>query len=99
MLLGLESIKLSKRDRTMRKNIEKVLNAFRAGNVASGQTCSTDGSRVYSYNMCIAGRLIDGTIVVCPLNESPSRTTSGHIRAVIDFFGDKAKFSDNWENF
>ena len=74
----------------MRANIEKVLAAFERGQAASGdskRTCHTDGTTIYSYAMPIAWRTPDGRIVVVPLADSPSRTTSSQIRACMVRFG------------
>jgi hypothetical protein len=69
----------------MRKNIEKVIAAFKAGKSASGdskKTCSTDGERIYSYAMRIAERHDDGSIWILPYESAPSVTTKSHVRAV-----------------
>jgi len=68
----------------MRKNIAKVIEAFKAGKAAKGDsknTCHTDGHTIFSYRMVIAWREDDGTIRVVPYNVGPSRTTKSHIRA------------------
>ncbi len=68
----------------MRKNIETVIRAFLSGKPATGdskRTCHTDGRILYSYAMPIASRGAEGTIVAAE-SLSPSRTTTGQIRAV-----------------
>lgn len=75
----------------MRKNIEKVLRAFTAGQVASGDTCSTDGKRVYSYRELIAIRCEDDSFAVVDedtLNVR-SRTTVSQVRACLVFLPSK----------
>lgn len=68
----------------MRKNIQKVLAAFEAGIPHNEKTCSTDGTKLYSYRMLIAEKTPQGIRVVS-LAESPSRTTSAQIRAAQEF--------------
>ena len=73
----------------MRRNILKVLQAFEDGKPAAGDsrgTCWTDGRKVYSYRMVIAGRTDEGTIVIVPYDAGPSRTTKSQIRACEVFF-------------
>ncbi len=70
----------------MRKNIEKVLAAFVAGRAATGKSCHTDGTTVWSYNMPIAGRDDEGYIWVIPYNEAPSATTRSQVRACEQLF-------------
>jgi hypothetical protein len=67
-----------------RKNISKVIEAFKAGRSAKGDskaTCSTDGNEIYSYAMKIAERLPDGSIWIEEYSKAPSATTRSHIRA------------------
>lgn len=71
----------------MRKNIGKVIEAFRSGKALHDKTCSTDGSRIFSYRMPIAERRNDGSVSIVSEGESPSRTTTSHIRAVSLVFG------------
>ncbi len=47
----------------MRKNIEKVIEAFNAGKAMRGDSCSTTGNEIYSYNMLIARRNIAAQMV------------------------------------
>lgn len=77
----------------MRQNMERVIEAFLAGKPAKGDaknTCSTDGTIVYSYKMKIAERLKNGTIVIVPRENGPSRTTRAQIDALVQAF-DHAK--------
>lgn len=71
----------------MRKNISKVIQAFQAGKGFFDKTCSTDGNRIFSYRMQIAERLEDGSVSIVSESESPSKTTTTHIRAVSLVFG------------
>lgn len=73
----------------MRKNIRKVLEAFRYGSAANGdskRTCSTDGKAVFSYNMKIAERDSHGLIKIVPYAKGPSRTTRSQISAARSMF-------------
>lgn len=65
----------------MRKNIASVIDAFHARETYQDKTCRTDGRVIYSYSMPIAVRK-GATVYVLDPTESPSRTTTGHIRAV-----------------
>jgi len=68
----------------MRKNILKVIDAFKAGKSANGdskRTCHTDGRVLYSYRMPIAWYDELGNVVVVPYDAGPSRTTKSQIRA------------------
>jgi len=73
----------------MRKNIQKVIQAFKDGKAIQGdskRTCWTDGRNLYSYNMLLAKRFDNGSkdmIVVISEEYSPSRTTTAQIRAII----------------
>lgn len=70
----------------MRKNIAKVIEAFKAGKAAKGDskgTCRTDGTEVYSYRMCIARRLESGRVAIVPECDAPSMTTKMQIRALM----------------
>jgi hypothetical protein len=75
----------------VRKNIEKVIAAFKAGKAAKGdakETCSTDGEAIYSYALQIARREDDGSIWILPIEDALkpsgeiSATTRSHVRAV-----------------
>lgn len=68
----------------MRKNIGKVIEAYKLRKTARGDSngsCSTDGERIYSYAMVIAERLPDGTTRFAT-EDGCSRTTASQIRAV-----------------
>jgi len=68
----------------MRANMQKVIDAFRAGVAATGDrknTCSTDGTIVYSYKMPIAMRNRH-TVTIVPREDGPSRTTRAQIDAL-----------------
>lgn len=68
----------------MRKNAERVLQAFADGKPAVGdsrRTVHTDGRVVYSYRMPIAARLTDGTVIVVRYADAPTATTKSHVRA------------------
>jgi hypothetical protein len=69
----------------MRKNAEKVLNAFEKGESCNGQTISTDGDKLYSYSMLI-GKRESGRISLVEYESAPSATTRSHIRAAEQFF-------------
>ena len=76
----------------MRKNIAKVIEAFKAGKSAQGdskRTCWTDGEAVYSYNMIIAKRIrncTDDRILIVQLACGPSKTTRSQIDALRNSF-------------
>ena len=68
----------------MRKNAQRAIAAWLAGKPATGdskRTIHTDGRILYSYAQPIASRGAEGTIVADEVL-SPSRTTTGQIRAV-----------------
>jgi hypothetical protein len=71
----------------MRKNIASVIDAFHAQETYTDKTCSTDGLAIRSYAQVIAVREGASVYVLDPA-ESPSRTTSGQIRAVQSAFPD-----------
>jgi hypothetical protein len=79
-----------------RKNVSAVIDAFAEGRRHSEKTVSTDGSRIYSYNLLIAARMGadgeptrgTGQVLVLDTRESPSVTTSGQINAVRAAFRD-----------
>jgi len=66
----------------MRKNIASVIDAFHANETYQDRTCRTDGQAVYSYALPIAAR-IGSVVYVLDPEESPSRTTTSQIRAVL----------------
>lgn len=83
----------------MRKNIAKVITAFKAGKAVQGdskRTCWTDGHNLYSYNMLIAKRFdwLDfgkedrpkELFVVIDRKYGPSKTTRMHIDEVLGEF-------------
>lgn len=76
----------------MRKNIEKVINAFRAGKPAIGdskRTCWTDGKTLFSYRMPIARHAKHanrGRIVLVRYSAAPTVTTRAQIRACEESF-------------
>ena len=69
----------------MRKNVIKVVEAFKLGKKAQGdskRTIWTDGFNVYSYNMLIAKKFNDGgkpMYVVIDREYGPSNTTRSKI--------------------
>ena len=68
----------------MRKNISKVIEAFKLRKPAKGDskgTCSTDGNTIYSYAMPIARRDSDGSINVIARGTAPSVTTRSQVDA------------------
>lgn len=74
----------------MRKNIAKVIKAFKEGRAVKGDskgTCYTDGRNVWSYNMLIAKRFTDNynedMIVIIDPEYAPSTTTRSQIRALM----------------
>ncbi len=73
----------------MRKNIEKVIAAFRRGESAIGdskRTCHTDGRTVYSYDMPIAERRDNNVVWVITLYSAPTATTRLQVRALEESF-------------
>lgn len=66
----------------MRKNMKAVIDAFRKGESHTEKTCRTDGKTIWSYALEIAQKMSDGTVVVLPVERSPSRTTTSQIRAI-----------------
>lgn len=70
-----------------RKNITSVIKAFREKRSKREDTCHTDGDTIWSYGLPIASR-IRGEVFVLDPKESPSRTTTGQIRAVLAEFPD-----------
>lgn len=75
----------------MRQNASKVIEGFKAGVAAVGdskRTISTDGKTIFSYKMPIACRLPSGVIRVVSLSEAPSVTTKSQIRAIMAAFPD-----------
>lgn len=82
----------------MRKNIASVIDAFHSHETYQDRTCRTDGTVVYSlagetvfgtpaYALPIAVRR-GATVYVLEPSESPSRTTTAQIRAVLSAFPD-----------
>lgn len=68
----------------MRKNIQRVIDAYKQGKSAKGDskaTCSTDGTKVWSYWTVIAERQTDGSTKVVS-EDGFSRTTKSQIRAL-----------------
>lgn len=63
----------------MRKNIRLVIDAWKAGNYANGDTCHTDGKTVWSYNLPIAHRNDQGQVFIIP--RKSTRTTNMQITA------------------
>lgn len=66
----------------MRKNIARVIEAFKARCALPGKTCSTDGTTVFSYAMPIAYRAPHGCIVMVRYEECPTATTRAQWSAV-----------------
>lgn len=69
----------------MRRNISKVIEAFKAGKAATGdskRTCWTDGETVYSYAMPIAKRSANGSIAIINYSDAPTATTRSQVRAL-----------------
>ena len=64
----------------MRKNIQNVIRAFNQNKRHSEKTCHTDWCNIFSYAMKIVER-VDGKVLVIPYSNSPSVTTSSHLRA------------------
>ena len=73
----------------MRKNMINVIEAFKAGKSCSEKSCSTDGVRVYSYQMIIAEK-VDGAVKVVPVEKAPSNTTRSQIYALRQAFPEAA---------
>lgn len=76
----------------MRKNCIKVIEAFKLGKAAQGdskRTIWTDGEAVYSYNMKIAKRVrncTDDRILIVARDCGPSKTTRSQIDALCNSF-------------
>lgn len=73
----------------MRKNLSKVVEAFKLGKAAQGdskRTIWTDGHNVYSYSMLIAKRFTDNSnkvmFVVIDRSYGPSKTTKMQIDGI-----------------
>lgn len=66
----------------MHKNIASVIDAFHSHETYQDKTCRTDGRVIYSYALPIAVRH-GATVYVLDPSESPSRTTTAQIRAVL----------------
>lgn len=82
----------------MRKNIEKVIEAFKRGIPAKGdskQTCRTDGEVVYSYALPIArrisGRGISSIVIIW---DHPTQTTRSQIDALCRTFPDAIRVAE-----
>lgn len=72
----------------MRQNASKVIEAFKVGQAAAGdskRTISTDGTTILSYAMPIARR-VDGVVQVIDAKKAPSNTTRAQIRACMVAF-------------
>lgn len=68
----------------MRKNIAKVIAAFKAGKSIKGDskgTCWTNGEDIYSYRMKIARKWL-GSVQVIDRDCGPSMTTRMQISAI-----------------
>ncbi len=68
----------------MRKNIAAVIEAWKHGEAHRADTCRTDGTTIWSYEMPIARRAKNGRVRVLDVDKAPSRTTKMQIRAVAD---------------
>jgi hypothetical protein len=66
----------------MRKNIDRVVNAFIAGRHCGGDSLSTCGNVIRSYDMPIAQRLSDGSLQILPTEAGPTATTRNHLSGV-----------------
>jgi hypothetical protein len=66
----------------MRKNIASVIDAFHSHETYQDKTCRTDGEAIWSYAQLIAVRAGSVVYALDPA-ESPSRTTTSQIRAVL----------------
>jgi hypothetical protein len=64
----------------MRKNIANVIAAFNRCAYHKEDTCHTNGTEIFSYQLCIARRDDDGTIWI--MDRGPTRTTNSQISAV-----------------
>ena len=74
----------------MRKNAQKVLQAFAENKPKKGDSISTNGSEVFSYNMLIARTSPTGGVELLVYADAPSATTRSHIRAVEEFFSSRS---------
>lgn len=77
----------------MRKNISKVIAAFKARREMGDcrRSCSTDGTTIYSYRMPIARRLGNGSIVILAYASAPTATTRSQVSAMHVEFGSYAR--------
>jgi len=69
----------------MRKNAQKVLQAFNAGQAANEKTISTNGKELFSYAMLIARKNGD-KVELIDYSKAPSNTTRSQVNAVRQFF-------------
>lgn len=74
----------------MRKNAQKVLQAFAENKSCNGDSIRTNGTEVYSYNMLIARTTPDGDIELLHYCDAPSATTRSHVRAIEQFFAPRS---------
>lgn len=86
----------------MRKNVIKVLEAFKLGKKAQGdskRTIWTDGQAIYSYRMLIAKRFSDGNggerIVIIDRKYAPSATTRNKIDGVRHYYPNAGTVTEN----
>lgn len=80
----------------MRKNMQKVIDAFRNRVSTIGdskRTCWTDGNEIYSYAMLIGFRGVAGDMFVCDYECAPSATTRTHVRALEVAFPTATRFT------
>lgn len=68
----------------MRKNVNKVVEAFKENKSCFGSTVWTDGATIYSYGMPIVRRRGN---TYCVILKGPSKTTSGHANACATLLG------------
>ncbi len=80
----------------MRKNIAKVISAFKAGKTIKGDskgTCRTDGNSIYSYSMLIAKKFLGNNgkplYMVIAREYGPSITTKMQIDACMNELGNE----------
>jgi P2-related tail formation protein len=81
----------------MRKNIAKVIDAFKRRVDAKGDskgTCSTDGESIFSYRTEIARRLPNGLVWVT--SYAGSQTTKMQVSAIVQSFGAYNHFTGWW---
>jgi len=69
-----------------RKNVEQIVNAWSQGKERNMKSITTDGTIIWSYRMVIAVGIGHDVFVISD-KQSPSVTTTQHIRGVASLIG------------